>query len=180
MPHRVDQYVAVVDIDTKARRGTGKLKVFFTLINTDIRNAFNTVRWKNYFEAMTWKKVPDNLLRMIDDHLSNRWVLYEGDKRSLKEEMTCGAPEGLWVGSFVWNVMCDDFLRKGCAFLPAGTSVIGFVDDALVVCTSENFRILEVRINEILWREKRWLDSKSLKMAPENTETLLVTDRRPF
>ena len=38
------------------------------------------------------KKVPDYLLRMIDDYLSGRWATYEGDKWSLKEEMTCGAP----------------------------------------------------------------------------------------
>ena len=35
-------------------------------------------------------------------------------------------------------------------------------------------------INASLWREKRWLDSRCLKMAPEKTEALLVTDRRSF
>ena len=35
---------AVVDIATKARRGTGKRKVFCALISIDIRNAFNTAR----------------------------------------------------------------------------------------------------------------------------------------
>ena len=34
-------------------------------------------------------------------------------------------------GPVVWNVMCDDFLRMD---LPAGTSIVGFTDDALVVC----------------------------------------------
>ena len=63
-------------------------------------------------------------LRMIDDYLSDRWVIYEGDKWSLKEEMTCGAPQGSRVGPLVWNVMYDDFLRMD---LPAGTSIIGSV-----------------------------------------------------
>ena len=48
--------------------------------------------------------------------------------------------------------------------LPAVTSII----------------ILELRINESLWRAKRWLDSRCLKMTPEKTEALLVTDRRSF
>ena len=73
--------------------------------------------------------------------------------------------------------MCDDFLRM---ILPAGTSVIGFADDALIMCAAEDFGILELRINESLWRTKRWLDSRSLKMAPEKTEALLVTDKRSF
>ena len=57
------------------------------------------------------KKVSDYLLRMIDEYLSDRWVIYEGDKWSLTEEMTCGAPQGSRVGPLVWNVMYDDSLR---------------------------------------------------------------------
>ena len=117
---------------------------------------------------MVQEKVPDYLLRMIDDYLSDRWVIYEGEKWSLTEEMTCGATEGSRVGPLVWNVMYDNSLRLD---LPAGTSIIGFVDDALVVCAAENVRILELRINESLWRAKSWFDSRGLKMAPEKTET---------
>ena len=114
---------------------------------------------------------------MIDEYLSERWVIYEGDKWSLKEEMTCGTPQGSRVGPLVWNIMYDDFLR---IILPAGTSIVGFADDALVVCTTDDVRILELRINESLWRVKRSLDSRGLKMAPEKTEALLVTGRRSF
>ena len=129
----VNAIQAVVDIATKARRGTGKRKGFCALISIDICNAFNTPRWNVGIEAMVRKKVPYYLLRMIDDYVSDRWVIYEGEKWSLKEEMTCGAPQGSRVGPLVWNVMYDDFLRMD---LPAGTSNIGFADDALVVCAA--------------------------------------------
>ena len=66
---------------------------------------------------------------MIDDYLSDRWVIYDGDKWSLKEEMACSAPQGSRVAPLVWNVMYDDFLRMD---LPAGTSIIGFADNELV------------------------------------------------
>ena len=69
-----------MDIATKARRGTGKRKGFCALISIDIRNAFNTERWNICIEVMVRKKVPDYLLRMIDDYLSDRWVVYESDK----------------------------------------------------------------------------------------------------
>ena len=104
-------------------------------------------------------------------------MIYEGDKWSLTEEITCGAPQGSQVGPLVWNVMYDDFLRLD---LPAGTSIIGFADDALVVCATEDVGILELMINESLRRAKRWLDSRGLQMAPEKTEALLVTDMRSF
>ena len=142
----------MVDIATKARRGTGKREGFYALISIDIRNAFNTVRWNICIEAMVRKKVPDYLLRIIDNYLSDRWVIYEGDKWSLKEEMTSGAPQGSRVGPLVWNVMYDDFLRM---YLPAGTSIISFAGDALVVCTADDVKILDLRINDSLWRAKR-------------------------
>ena len=140
----VDAIQAVVNIATNARKGTGKRKGFCAFISIDIRNAVNTARWNICIEAMMQKKVPDYLLRMIDDYLSDRWVIKEGDKWSLKEKMTCGAPQGSRVGSLVWNVMYDDFLRMD---LLAGTSIVGFADDALVVCTADDVRILELRIN---------------------------------
>ena len=138
---------------TKGRRGTGKRKGFCALISIDIRNAFNTTRWNICIEAMVRKKVPDYLMRMIDDYLSDRWVIYEGDKWSLKEEMTCGAPQGSRMGPLVWNVMYDDFLHRD---LPTGTSIIGFAGNALV-CAAGNVGILELRINDSLWRAKALL-----------------------
>ena len=81
------------------------------------------------------------------------------------------------MGPLIWNVTYDDFLLMD---LPAGTSIIGFADDALVACAADGVRILELRMNESLWRAKRWLDSRRLKMAPEKTEALLATDRRSF
>ena len=63
---------AVVNIATNARKGTDKRKGFCALISVDIRNAFNTARWNICVEAMMRKKVPDYLLRMIDDYLGDR------------------------------------------------------------------------------------------------------------
>ena len=139
------------------------------MISIDIRDAFNTARWNICIEAMVRKKVPNYLLRMIDDYLNDKW--------SLKEEMTCGAPQRSRVGPLVWNVMYDDFLRID---LPAATIIIGFADDALVACAAENVEILELRINDSLRRAKRWFDSRGLKMAPKKTEALLITDRMSF
>ena len=91
--------------------------------------------------------------------------------------MICRAPQGSRVGSLVWNVMYDDSLPMD---LPAETSVIGFAEDALVMCTAKVVGILAFRINESLWRPKRCLDSRGLKMAPGKTEALLVTLKRSF
>ena len=145
----VDAIQMVVDSDIKTRRGTGKRKEFCPLISIDIRNAFNSVRWKTCIKAMMRKKGPDYLLQMVDDYLNNRWVIYEDDKWSLEEEMTSGVPEGSRVGPFMWNVIYNEFLRMD---IPAGTSIIGFTDDALVVYAAADARISELRINVSLWQ----------------------------
>ena len=82
----------VIDIAMEAKRGTGKRKAFYALIRVDICNAFNSARWKIYIESMMRKKVPDYLLRMIDNYLSGRWAIYEGDTWTFEEKMTFGAP----------------------------------------------------------------------------------------
>ena len=63
-------------------------------------------------------------------------------------------------------------LRRWCRRrfqLLSRTSIIGFADDALVVCAVDDIKILELKINQSLWRTKRWLDSRRLEMAPEET-----------
>ena len=137
----VDTIQAVVDTATKARRGTGERNGFCALITIDMHNAFNSTRWKICIVATVQKKVPDYLLRMINDYLSDRWVVYEGDKWSVKGEMTCGASQGSLVGLLVWNVMYDDFLRL---HLPAGTNII------IVVCAAEDVRILELQSSQAM------------------------------
>ena len=68
----VDAIQAVVDIATKARRGTGKHKGFCALISIDIRNAFNTARWKIALgeHEIEWKKSIKYLGVQLDRRLS--------------------------------------------------------------------------------------------------------------
>ena len=88
------------------------------------------------------KKGSRLFVRMIDNYLSDRWVIYEDEKWFLKVEMTYGALQGSRVGPFVWNVMYEDFLLMD---LPTRTNVISLADDALVVCAVEDVGILELR-----------------------------------
>ena len=99
----VDAIQAPMKIDSKARRGTGKRKGFCALISIDLRNTLNTARWKNCIEAMTREKVPDYLLRVINDYLSDRWVIYKGDKWSQRRD---DKPEQASTASRVTHFSC--------------------------------------------------------------------------
>ena len=91
--------------------------------------------------------------------------------------MTCGDPQVPRAGPLVWNVMYVDFLRMNVL---AGTSIIGFADDALVMCAAQDVRILELRINESLGRANRWLHSRGLKMALRKPRLCALRTGDPF
>ena len=73
--------------------------------------------------------------------------------------------------------MYEEFLQM---YIPNETRIIGFADNALVMCVTKDVEILKLMISDSLWLEKRWLDSKSLEMVPEETKAVLITDMRYF
>ena len=103
--------------------------------------------------AMYWRK-----WSVGEPVLSNRWVIYESDKWPLEKKMTWGAPQGSRVGTFVWNTVYDDFLRMN---LLAGTNIIGFTDDAFVMCAAKDVGTLELRINDMVGWADREMDTPS-------------------
>ena len=55
--------------------------------------------------------------------------------------------------------------------------MIGFADDAIIICPENNPVLLEMKVNESLRRVKMWIESRKLQVALEKTEILLVTDK---
>ncbi|XP_043476282.1 uncharacterized protein LOC122507561 [Leptopilina heterotoma] len=104
----VDAILAVLEKAKKVKEG--RKKGFCALVSIDIRNAFNSAKWDNCMEAMRCKGVPTYLLRMMDNYLSDRWVVYESDACHIKEKMTCGAPQGSKVG---WRPRAHRKIQSG-------------------------------------------------------------------
>lgn len=150
---------------------------FCALIGIDIRNAFNSLRWKDINWCLKKRKVPLYLRRMIRDYLSGRKIIFDGEDWVIVDDMTGGAPQGSRIGPFLWNIVYDALLKKR---MPTGVVVVGFADDAIIVAIADNIYALKLRIDESLWRVKRWLDSRGLDMAVQKTEAVLVTRRKKF
>ena len=84
-----------------------------------------------------------------------------------------------WVHSF--GTSCTTISCAWTCLLKRASSASRMTQLSCALLTTEfAVGILELRINDSLWRAKRWLDSRCLKMASEKTEALLVTDRRSF
>lgn len=45
------------------------------------------------------------------------------------------------------------------------TAIVGFADNALIVCWLDDENILEVKLNDACRRAMEWLENRSLRMA---------------
>ena len=169
----VDAILAVLDVVREGKKKTGKRHGFCAVIALDIRNAFNSARWIDFMRSLIEKGVPEYLLRIVDDYLDERKVVYG----NIEVDMTGGATQGSKMGPDLWDSSYDEFLEMP---LPENSVIFGFADDSLLLCWSDDERILEMNVNTSLFLMKRWMDSKGLQLAIQKTEAILVTDRRVF
>ena len=95
-------------------------------------------------------------------------------KWSLKEEWHVAPIKGNgWVHSFGTSCM-----TISCAWPICWTSIIGFTDDALVVCATDDVRILELRINISYIRTKIVLREHEIEWKKSIKYLGVLLDRR--
>ena len=173
----VDAIAKVIDESAKVKKGTWKTMGFCALVTLDISNAFNTARWDKIMKALEARRTPMYLLRMIDDYLAQRTLIYDTDDGPVEYKITAGVPQGSVLGPFLWNVMYDGLLELE---LPDASCIVGFADDAGIVATAISTQTLEIIANECLRRASKWMRENGLAMAVQKTEALLITDKRIF
>lgn len=87
-----DAILEVARIADAVRRGAGRKKGFCALVAIDIRIPLHSARWKVIIEELVSKMVPEYLLRIIEDYLHERKIIYMANIR-IEENMTCGVPQ---------------------------------------------------------------------------------------
>lgn len=147
------------------------------IITLDVKNAFNTVKWKVVLEALRVKGVDNYLYNIVADYLNNRILLYETENGLEKYRITAGVPQGSVLGPFLWNVMYDGLLNIN---LQVGAKLVGYADDIALVINQPTAELVEIIANDSLSRCNRWLCKNGLELAVPKTEAMLVTNRRVF
>lgn len=143
----VDAIIETIHNAREARERGGRRKRFCALIAIDIKNAFNSLRWNDILNGMERRQFPVYLRKIVSSYLSERKIIYETPKWSVRESMSCGAPQGSRLGSYFWNLVYDDCLKMP---LTRGAKVIGFADDAILITEAINEAQLELRMEENL------------------------------
>jgi len=104
----VDAILKVVEVVKAAPTELLYNKELCAVVALDVVNECNTAKWPRIDILLHAKGVPAYLVYIIRSYFGKHELQYsESDRRVL----TCGVSQRLVIGSLLWNLMYDNFLR---------------------------------------------------------------------
>jgi len=157
-----------------ANRGPVRGRHLCALISLGVKNAFNSAPWTRIDEALRRSAAPEHLIKVLRSYMHGRSLLVDGE---ICMPVTCGVPQGSVLGPSLWNLFYDDVLR-----LPVreGVRIIAFADDVAVVVVAHNAELIEQFANPTLEDIGSWMELNGLRLAPEKSECVMLTNKRSF
>jgi Reverse transcriptase (RNA-dependent DNA polymerase). len=165
---------AIEAIDEKVWRRI-EARRYTMAVGIDIRNAFNTVKWKCVMEAVRRREVPEYLVKVIRHYLTNRRITVDTDEGVVERRVTRGVPQGSVIGPLLWNITFDDLLRHPRL---ARHRVSCFADDTLIVVSGETLEATARRTQRASNAAIEWIENRGMSVAPEKTETIVFDRKR--
>jgi len=146
------------------------------LVTLDVRNAFNSARWKDMLHALEVTfQVPEYLMRLIRDYLTDRYVTYETAEGKRCKRITAGAFQGSILGPDLWNIAYDSLLREE---MPEGTFLVAYADDVAAVIVERTTELVQLRLDQVMRRVGSWMRNHGLELATAKTEMIYLTRKR--
>lgn len=165
----------VIDSVQAAQRGNHYSRRLVLLATLDVRNAFNSVRWRDIIDtAENRYRLPPYQMAMLRSYLSDRELIYNTSDGLKIKQVTSGAAQGSILGPDLWNINYDAILDVE---MPDDTHLVAFADDIAVVITARNTSEAQIKLNVAMRYTQAWLESRGLKLAAEKTELLFLTNR---
>lgn len=166
----------VVDVVLAAQEKNHYSRPIVLLATLDVKNAFNSLRWKDVLQALKGNfLVPGYLIKIISSYLKDRTLIYNTSSGEKKVEVTSGAAQGSILGPDLWNASYDDILRIE---MPTNTFLVGYADDIAAVIQARTTEEAQRRLRQVMIRTKSWLETHGLQLATHKTELLLLTRRQ--
>lgn len=148
-------------------------KRIVVLATLDVRNAFNSLRWKDIIKALRERfRIPIYLLRILRSYLKDRKLIYDTPDGQKTVEITSGAAQGSILGPDLWNLSYDDILGIE---MPEDTYLVGYADDIVSVISARDIEDARRKVNQVMIRTQIWLEDHGLELARNKTEVILMT-----
>ena len=146
------------------------------LVTLDVKNAFNSARWVDMLEALrNTFRIPAYLLRLIENYLRQRLLIYETREGTRTMDVTSGAAQGSILGPDLWNVAYDSLLRSE---MPEETVLVGYADDVAALIAARNVEMAQLKLNQVMRVVNNWMANHGLSLALSKTEIVILTKKR--
>ena len=165
----------VIEAARATERGNHFSRPICLLVTLDVKNAFNSLRWVDVLRALEHDfNIPYYLLKIMEDYLDDRSLLYTTTNGPTSRKVTSGAAQGSILGPDIWNISYDGILRIK---MPDGTFLVGYADDIVAVITGRNVEIAQMLLNQVMRRIRSWMNDHGLDLALAKTEIVLITKK---
>lgn len=145
------------------------------VVSLDICNAFNSLPWSAIRIATRNKGLPGYLIRIIDDYLRNRKIVFADSRGKVNEmEMQAGVPQGFVLVPLLWNITYDKVLEEE---MEEGCTLLCFADDTLIITQSNNISEGIHKTNIQISRTLRQIRKLGLKVAAHKTGAMIFSKK---
>ena len=116
----------------------------------DVKNAFNSLRWNDVLYALEHRfHVPEYLLRMIRDYLSERVLTYDTTEGPRERLVSAGAAQRSNLGPDLWNVAYDGILRL---VIPSDPTKYAFLVACAAIIIARTIVLAQLKLNQMMRR----------------------------
>lgn len=172
----IDAITEVVEAVRSAEAYSRHSRRVVLLVTLDVKNAFNSAKWSNIMHSLQDDfQVPGYLMRIIDDYLRNRSLLYQTKDGKRKIKVTAGAAQGSILGPDLWNASYDGVLRVD---VPEETVLVGYADDIAALIAARDIEEAQLKLNKVMRAVNDWMGDHGLSLALNKTEIVIITKKR--
>ncbi|GBN99144.1 Putative protein in type-1 retrotransposable element R1DM [Araneus ventricosus] len=132
------------------------------MISLDISNAFNSVRWSDIIRILFEEEVPEYLIKMIRDFLSDRFIVDE--ENCFEFQYNVGVLQGSCLDPILFLLIADRLLRD--LNTDDKTKVIMFADDILILIADSAVYRFSESTKIPLHKVSLWAENHRLKINP--------------
>lgn len=171
----VDAVKKIMGIVEEAAAGSRRRRQIPVVVCLDVRNAFNSLEWTTIFQVLERKRFPTYLIRLIQEYFVGRKVIGVSEEGEVALDITRGVPQGSVVGPLLWNLAYNDVLEIK---YPDGVEPVAFADDLALAIVGQTEEEVVHKTTESVKMVSDWMEGRSLKLAIEKTQIVVMTGRR--
>ncbi|ERL83462.1 hypothetical protein D910_00454 [Dendroctonus ponderosae] len=142
------------------------------MILMDVQNAFNSAPWDGIIQSLSDGGISRYIVEIVKSYLWDRSIVTaEGEIYPV----TCGVPQGSILGPKLWNIFYNKILNVD---IGKGVETVAYADDLALVVTGKTPDMVKTRATQAIQRVSETLRGMGIKVAPEKTESVLLTAPR--